>query len=241
MTPALHRCLLDRPPLPAVWLFDETLQLPLGFDLPAASFGASPASLLASSPDAPGGVSRDPRPEIGGRLLRRRVARALAARTGVARGLGLDATAFAITTDALGAPWVEPARAGLHVSFAHRQDLSAIALGPTPIGVDLEPDRDRLDLPLALLHPAEAKELMALPEERRCRAFLKLWTLKEAYVKALGVGFGLSPEAFRIEGFAADISTFRVGDATLTHWLTRPVRNPAGASGVHVALALRPG
>jgi 4'-phosphopantetheinyl transferase len=51
----------------------------------------------------------------------------------------------------------------------------------------------------------ELADLRALPAHERGDAMLRLWTLKEAYTKALGVGTGLPFRTFgfRVEGTAA--------------------------------------
>ena len=48
-------------------------------------------------------------------------------------------------------------------------------------------------------HEKEAEYLLSFPEgEKRNTEFTRLWTLKESYVKCLGVGFGLSPTKYCI-------------------------------------------
>ncbi|KAJ1379837.1 4-phosphopantetheinyl transferase domain [Sesbania bispinosa] len=88
----------------------------------------------------------------------------------------------------------------LHFNISHTSSL--IACGVTvgsPIGIDVEEKQRRLknDI-LAFVRryfsPPEIEMLahIADPELRR-QEFIKLWTLKEAYVKALGKGFSASP------------------------------------------------
>ncbi|CAK8571377.1 unnamed protein product [Lathyrus sativus] len=88
----------------------------------------------------------------------------------------------------------------LHFNISHTSSL--IACGVTvgsPIGIDVEEKQRKLknDI-LAFAHryfsPHEVEMLAHIvdPELRR-HEFIKLWTLKEAYVKALGRGFSASP------------------------------------------------
>jgi len=78
------------------------------------------------------------------------------------------------------------------------------------LGVDLEsPRRARpvLELARRYFDPAEAKALAELPDDRREKAFLQLWTCKEAVLKALGRGiaFGLDRVVFELDAAGAVI------------------------------------
>lgn len=80
----------------------------------------------------------------------------------------------------------------LALSLAHTDELLVVGVSRTgPIGVDVE----RADRPIPfdpmgaeVCTPAEAERLAALPAERQRAELLRLWTLKEAYTKALGYG-----------------------------------------------------
>ncbi|WP_411107582.1 4'-phosphopantetheinyl transferase family protein [Streptomyces sp. cmx-4-9] len=91
----------------------------------------------------------------------------------------------------------------IDLSLSHTGDLMAVGLSRTGrIGVDVEPaDRSvRLELlENQILTRAEAEEIAGLPEEERIAHALRLWTLKEAYSKALGQGLRLG---FREFGFS---------------------------------------
>lgn len=90
----------------------------------------------------------------------------------------------------------------LRFNLAHSDELAllAIALG-REVGIDVERVRTDLDVePLAARYfsPRENAILAALPAEQRSRAFYTCWTRKEAYVKALGEGLGLSLDSFSV-------------------------------------------
>ncbi|MET9697382.1 4'-phosphopantetheinyl transferase superfamily protein [Streptomyces sp. NPDC006529] len=115
----------------------------------------------------------------------------------------------------------------LEVSLAHTDELIVVGVSRTgPIGVDAEPaDRD-VSFELLREHvctPAEDAELAALPEEERRIRLLRMWTLKEAYTKALGHGMRRS-----FAGFGFRYEPGRGGGAG-----TRPVLadGPAGDAG----------
>ena len=65
-------------------------------------------------------------------------------------------------------------------------------MAEAPIGIDIEPLR-AIEPPWSLLHPNERNALETLTGEARADAFLRLWTAKEAYLKALSLGFARDP------------------------------------------------
>jgi 4'-phosphopantetheinyl transferase len=95
-----------------------------------------------------------------------------------------------------------PALAGIDFNLSHARDHALIAIArDQPLGVDLERiDRklDAQDLARRFFSKREADALEAMPETERATAFLRLWTCKEAVLKALGAGisFGLDRVAF---------------------------------------------
>ncbi|NUK01356.1 4'-phosphopantetheinyl transferase family protein [Streptomyces lunaelactis] len=78
----------------------------------------------------------------------------------------------------------------LHFSLSHCAGLSLFAVAGSPVGVDVEqlPDREPMDKCIARLHPMERAELTRVPYAERPMRFCRLWTRKEAYLKALGTG-----------------------------------------------------
>lgn len=143
-------------------------------------------------------------------LQRRLAARALAARCA-----GADPSTIRIRYDAEGAPRVEGA--GLFVSVSSRGPHAAIAIASQPVGVDLEPFDAGAPVIEDVLEKSERLALSKCAGGERARAFLRIWTAKEAYLKALGRGFKRDPalvrvtgrgEVFAIEdtGFAAPLS-----------------------------------
>ncbi|HEY0179252.1 MAG TPA: 4'-phosphopantetheinyl transferase superfamily protein [Dokdonella sp.] len=90
-----------------------------------------------------------------------------------------------------------------NVSHAGAGALLAFARGQA-LGVDLEALTRRIDaeaIATRFFAPAEAEALARVPAERRSEAFLRLWTCKEAVVKAVGRGlsFGLDRVEFRVD------------------------------------------
>ncbi|MDX3540713.1 4'-phosphopantetheinyl transferase superfamily protein [Streptomyces sp. MB09-01] len=104
-----------------------------------------------------------------------------------------------------GQPLVRGAGEGLEVSLAHTGELIAVGVSRTgPIGVDAQAaDRDvSFEVPPGQLCGVEERAaLAALPEGERRARLLGLWTLEEAYAKALGPGLRRRSSAF---GFDRD-------------------------------------
>lgn len=85
-------------------------------------------------------------------------------------------------------------RRKLSFSISYAMSLLAIGISENPqMGIDLEPvpDWTYADVTWDALSPREIATIEALPSAERYNAFLKIWTLKEAYTKCLGVGVSL--------------------------------------------------
>ncbi|RLV08831.1 hypothetical protein CTZ27_08785 [Streptomyces griseocarneus] len=97
----------------------------------------------------------------------------------------------------LGRPYIE-GLPGLRVSLSHSGPVLAVAVSTHgPVGVDTERVARGTTLPPGrMCTPAEAGRLAGLREDERAAELLRLWTLKEAYTKALGVGLRRSPRTF---------------------------------------------
>jgi phosphopantetheinyl transferase len=88
------------------------------------------------------------------------------------------------------------------VSMTHTKGIFAIALCNAPIGIDIEAVAGRaIEVGQTLWLTVEEQQsinLVADPLERR-RVFLAIWTQKEAYLKALGVGLSRNLNSFSVE------------------------------------------
>ena len=85
-----------------------------------------------------------------------------------------------------------------NVSHTHGLILLAVTAGEA-IGVDVENCDGQRRLPQSpeyFLAEQEASALRAVPLAARNRRFLEYWTLKEAYVKARGIGLSLGVDRF---------------------------------------------
>lgn len=124
-------------------------------------------------------------------LARAFALRRAARRLILAETLGCPATAVEIETGPRG----KPGCAGLAFSTAHSASRAVVAVAPEgPLGVDIERlrslDLDRLAR--RVLAPRERALLESLSEDERGAALIRLWTAKEAVVKAEGTGLDLA-------------------------------------------------
>ena len=119
----------------------------------------------------------------------------VATRRILARTLGVEPHAIVYGAEAAGKPFVAaPARSGIEFSFSDSGDLALLAVGRSgALGVDVESRRPLSDLAGVaerFFAADECAALLALPESAREAGFYRLWTRKEAYIKALGSGLG---------------------------------------------------
>lgn len=123
------------------------------------------------------------------------VARALV-RTALTRYLGGDPRRWRFARNAYGKPHlIEPPPRPIEFNVSHSVGMvvCAVSLGHE-VGVDVEClDRtvDGLALARRFFAPWETALLERLPPEERVGAFFAIWTLKEAYVKARGLGLSV--------------------------------------------------
>jgi 4'-phosphopantetheinyl transferase len=97
-----------------------------------------------------------------------------------------------------------PTEAALEFNISHTHGVAAIAVTVgREIGIDVE-DVTRTTIEVDVFQtfsPSEITALQAIPEaERPCR-FFDYWTLKEAYIKARGMGLSLP-----LDGFSMHVS-----------------------------------
>lgn len=114
-------------------------------------------------------------------------------RTALTAHLGTAPSALALGHDAAGRPeLLGPRMPGLSLALTHTQGLTLAAIGYVPgLGIDAErlrADLDVLGVAEACLTTGEFARLHALPEAARPAAFFRIWTRKEAVVKASGEG-----------------------------------------------------
>ncbi len=121
-------------------------------------------------------------------------------------------------------------RVGLRFSLSHTQGLLALAVSRgCEVGVDverLEPHADFDGLAEVAFAPSERDAVRAAPPEERPATFVRLWTAKEAFLKAQGLGLGtVDPRAI---AFDVDASQPRLArDACAGPWNFHALRPTA--------------
>jgi 4'-phosphopantetheinyl transferase len=115
---------------------------------------------------------------------------------------GLPPQAWRFVLGPHGKPEIDPAlgRPWLRFNLSHtRGAVSCAVLHERRIGVDIEAlGRDPRDMSVAdrFFAPAEVAQLRAVSESAREEMFLRIWTLKEALIKAVGLGISLGLDRF---------------------------------------------
>jgi phosphopantetheinyl transferase len=92
----------------------------------------------------------------------------------------------------------------IHFSVSHVDQLAAVAISPhLKVGIDIEGVDQNVaeNVMAAFSHRDEQRSVQDLSDPQRTREFIRLWTLKEAYTKMIGVGHSLD---FKIIKFVLD-------------------------------------
>ncbi|MFJ6855967.1 4'-phosphopantetheinyl transferase family protein [Streptomyces sp. NPDC091271] len=122
--------------------------------------------------------------------------RVLAAYTGIAPGrIPVAGERYGVDGERQGRPKVLGVAGAPQFSLSHSHGLALVAVAAVRIGADVQrvPTAETVRACLPALHPAERRELLALPDPWRTAAFGRLWTRKEAYLKGLGTGLARAP------------------------------------------------
>lgn len=120
-------------------------------------------------------------------------------RTTLSRYRAVAAGEWRFRTNEWGRPEIDPP-CGLHFNLSNHPSMVVCAVSEgRAIGVDVEPiarGKDILEMADTVFAPSELAELRALPEASRPDRAVALWTLKESYIKARGMGLSLPLDRF---------------------------------------------
>ncbi|MEM7184494.1 MAG: 4'-phosphopantetheinyl transferase superfamily protein [Spirochaetota bacterium] len=88
----------------------------------------------------------------------------------------------------------------LHFNISHSKNAVVLAIARIEeLGIDVEfmpRPTNFSDIAQNFFSPVEAEHLLSLPEDRQKRRFYDIWTLKEAYIKACGMGLSIPLDHF---------------------------------------------
>ena len=147
------------------------------------------------------------------------------------RYLNRDPAALRFVYGEHGKPALEDG--ALHFNLSHSGDLALVALAADrPVGVDIEFRRDRVSsdaIARRFFAADEVEALQALGESRRKEAFFRVWTRKEAYLKALGAGITVALDSFSVN-IDPEAALRRPPDAAAT-WRLRHLDPGPGYTG----------
>jgi 4'-phosphopantetheinyl transferase len=117
----------------------------------------------------------------------------------------IEPAAWRFSTNRFGRPQVcQTMATAQHLSFniSHADELVVVAIAANrAVGVDVERRQEMAVAALAdrFFAPEETASLRAMPAGSQIDRFFNLWTLKESYIKALGVGLSVPLDQFSFE------------------------------------------
>lgn len=119
----------------------------------------------------------------------------------LSRYVKIDPATWRFTHNTYGKPAIaNPGCAWLQFNLSHTHGSVACAVArERPIGVDVETRKQLINLPALCQYafsPTEAANVLAQPLEQQEKRFFSYWTLKEAYIKARGMGMSLPLQQF---------------------------------------------
>lgn len=112
--------------------------------------------------------------------------------------LGLNIAEFEYTIDSYGYPKLV-GEEEIYFSLSHSDDYAICAISDNKIGADIERvvDKDILKISNRFMH-SEEDELIQNSTYKQQDYFYRLWTLKESYIKLLGLGLRQELKSFAI-------------------------------------------
>lgn len=173
-----------------------------------------------------------------------------ALRSILCRQLGCKNAELDFATSRHGKPFALVGEAPAPVSFnvSHSGQHGLIALAPRGrLGVDVEERVTHRNLELlvdSVFGQEEQAQIALARGQERIRLFFRIWTIKEALIKAHGVGFALDPSTFEApaamrRGVAE--ATCRLPDLPKVTWLVRDLGDERFAAAFAHELIPEPG
>ena len=111
-------------------------------------------------------------------------------------GIPFDSIDFKINN--YGKPFLAE-KQDFHFNISHSGQWIVCAVGKYSVGIDIE-QVVKLDMDISrnVFSEYEQRIFEALPDARKEAYFFDLWTLKESFMKATGLGFSIAPSSFTL-------------------------------------------
>lgn len=129
-----------------------------------------------------------------------------------------------ILRDEMGKPYLK--EYPLYFNVSHSGEYLAIAVSKSPVGIDIQGEKEIKE---GMYRKVVQQEEMVLIGQERQRDFLRLWTLKESFVKAEGKGLRISMKDYFFEkendryfvnyGGQRALWTFNIEEALVENYL----------------------
>lgn len=139
----------------------------------------------------------------------------------------------------------EPVQIRRPFNIAHTRGLVLCGLGPTSadewLGVDVECLTRKTDPGLAdrYFAPEEIQQLAAVKNQAAKQAlFLRIWTLKEAFIKAIGTGLNTPLDQFAFDNVNSPTPTLILKDKSLAQGRQWQIRSLTPRPGFIAAVAV---
>ena len=106
-----------------------------------------------------------------------------------------------------------------YFSISHAGSVIAVAYGDSETGVDIELTKRKLDRKAIAdaVFTTEEKKYVFENADGMEERFIRLWTVKESYMKYLGKGFGKNPLTFTVDCEKGEITEIRNGRPEKLH------------------------
>lgn len=129
----------------------------------------------------------------------------------------------------------KPQVQGLEFNISHSENLAVYAISQQPVGIDIEYRRplEIASLVERFFAPVEFASWQQLPSQQRELAFFRAWTMKEAYLKAIGTGLHTPLSAVVVEMDITKPSRL-LAKPQVGHWQIETLALPVGYVGTVV-------
>jgi len=126
----------------------------------------------------------------------------------IGKYLNLNPGELVFSYNEFGKPFIPDDKSGLQFNISHSDDMAVFAFSNlTEIGVDIEKVKVIEDMEGVMnlcFTEYEKNWFRAINDEPRVETFYKMWTIKEAFIKAIGRGFSFDPKDIELTNESGD-------------------------------------